>query len=101
MNVVFADAGYFIASLDDRDPLHGRARDVAAGLGLLRIITTQMVVTEVLNYVSRGGEHLRSLAVQMVRELEDNPTLKSSRRRTRNSGPPSSGTLLGVTRGGA
>ena len=76
MNVVFADAGYFIASLDDRDPLHGRARDVAAGLGLLRIITTQMVVTEVLNYVSRGGEHLRSLAVQMVRELEDNPDVE-------------------------
>ena len=76
MNVVFADAGYFIASLDDRDPLHGRAKDVAAGLGILRIMTTQMVVTEVLNYVSRGGEHLRSLAVQMVRELENNPDVE-------------------------
>ena len=35
-----------------------------------------MVVTEVLNYVSRGGEYLRSLAVQMVRELEDNPDVE-------------------------
>lgn len=76
MNVVFADAGYFIANLDDRDPLHRRARDVTAELGLLRIMTTQMVVTEVLNYVSRGGEHLRSLAVQMVRELEENPEVE-------------------------
>ena len=76
MNLVFADVGYFIANLDDRDPLHGRARDVTARLGLLRIMTTQMVVTEVLNYVSRGGEHLRSLAVQMVRELEDNPEVE-------------------------
>ena len=73
MTVIFADAGYFIANLDDRDPLHERAKEVAAGLGLFRITTSQMVVTEVLNYVSRGGEYLRSLAVQMVRELEDNP----------------------------
>ena len=76
MTVVFADAGYFIANLDDRDPLHERAKEVAAGLGLFRITTSQMVVTEVLNYVSRGGEYLRSLAVQMVRELEDNPDVE-------------------------
>ena len=35
MNVVFADAGYFIANLDNRDPLHERARTVAAGLGVV------------------------------------------------------------------
>ena len=76
MSAVFADAGYFIANLDDRDPLHGRARDVAAGLEPLRIVTTQMVITEVLNYESRGGEQLRSLAVQLVRELEADPNVE-------------------------
>ncbi len=76
MNVVFADAGYLIASLDSRDPLHELARQVAAGLGSFGIITTQMVVTEVLNYVSRGGEPLRRLSVQMVRELENNPNVE-------------------------
>ena len=43
MNVVFADAGYFIANLDNRDPLHERARTVAAGLGLFSTVTTQMI----------------------------------------------------------
>ena len=76
MNVVFADAGYLIAGLDGRDPLHERARQVAAGLGSFGIVTTQMVVTEVLNYVSRGGEPLRRLGVQMVRELENNPNIE-------------------------
>ncbi len=76
MTMVFADAGYFIANLDDRDPLHERASEVAAELGSFRITTSQMVVTEALNYVSRGGEHLRSLAVQMIRELEDNPDVE-------------------------
>ena len=76
MKVVLADAGYFIANLDDRDPLHERAKMVAAGLGLFRIVTTQMVITEVLNYVSRGGEYLRSLAAQMVQNLEDKPNVE-------------------------
>ena len=76
MNAVFADAGYFIANLDNRDPLHGRAKEVVARLGLLRIMTTQMVVAEVLNYVSRGGEHLRRLAVQTARSLESDPNVE-------------------------
>ena len=76
MRVVFADAGYFIANLDDRDPLHARAKIVAAGLGLFKIVTTQMVMTEVLNYVSRGGENLRGLAAQMVQNLEDNSNVE-------------------------
>ena len=76
MIVVFTDAGYLIANLDDRDPLHGRAQTAAAKLGLFRIVTTQMVITEVLNYVSRGGEYLRNLAVQLVQELEDNPDVE-------------------------
>ena len=76
MTVVFTDAGYLIANLDARDPLHERAQAAAAKLGLFRIVTTQMVITEVLNYVSRGGEYLRNLAVQMVRELEANPDVE-------------------------
>ena len=76
MTVVFTDAGYFIANLDDSDPLHERSQAAATKLGLSRIVTTQMVITEVLNYVSRGGAYLRNLAVQLVQELEDNPDVE-------------------------
>lgn len=76
MNAVFADAGYFIASLNNRDPLHERAKTVATDLGLFNTVTTQMVVAEVLNYVSRGGGHLRGLAVEMVRDLETRPDVE-------------------------
>ena len=76
MKVVFADAGYFIANLDVRDQMHERTKAVAAGLGPFMVVTTQMVMTEVLNYVSRGGESLRSLASQMVQNLEDSPIVE-------------------------
>ena len=76
MNAVFADAGYFIANLNDRDPLHERAKTVATDLGSFSTVTTQMVLAEVLNYVARGGDHLRSLAVAMVRDLDARPDVE-------------------------
>ena len=72
MTVVFGDSGYFIANLNDRDPLHERAAAVTEGLGSFRLVTTRMVLVEVLNYMAGGGEYLRRLAVAMVQGLEGN-----------------------------
>ena len=69
MPTVFADAGYFIASLDARDALHERAADATRSLTPLEIVTTQMVLVEFLNYYSDAAEHHRSLAAQMVTDL--------------------------------
>ena len=71
MTVVFGDSGYFIASLNDRDSLHERVAAVTKGLGSFRLVTTQMVLTEVLNFMSDRGEYLRKLAVDLVQGLEN------------------------------
>ena len=73
---LFADSGYWIALLHPRDQMHERAMSVAVGLGDVPIVTTQMALAEVLNHLSREGERLRHLAVQMVRGLEDNPNVE-------------------------
>ena len=55
MQSVFADAGYWIALLNPRDNLHAKAREVSISLGEFRIVTSEMVLTEVLNaFASRG-----------------------------------------------
>lgn len=41
-----------------------------ADLGVFNTVTTQMVMVEVLNYMSRGGVRLRSLAAHMIQELQ-------------------------------
>ena len=76
MRTVFADSGHWIALLHPRDQMHERAESVAAGLGPAAIVTTQMALTEALNHLSREGERLRRLAVQMVRGLEDRPDVE-------------------------
>ena len=76
MRTVFADSGHWIALLHPRDQLHERAKAVVADLESVAVVTTQMALAEALNHLSREGGQLRYLAVQMVREIEDNPDVE-------------------------
>ncbi len=76
MAVVFADAGYFIASLNEDDGLHARVEAITRRLAPLEIVTTQMVLVEVLNYYSDAGERFRTLAAQMILDLADNSNVE-------------------------
>jgi predicted nucleic acid-binding protein len=56
MRRVFADAGYWIALLNPKDGLHAKARQVSIALGQVRIVTSEMVLAEVLNAFASKGE---------------------------------------------
>ena len=76
MPTVFADAGYWIALVHTRDQMHERAKAIAGGLGSAAIITTHMVLVEMLNHLSGEGERFRNLAALMARELESRPEVE-------------------------
>ena len=76
MRTVFADSGHWIALLQPRDQMHDRAEAVIAGLDSVAIVTTQMALVEAFNHLSGQGEHLRRLAVQMARGLENDPNVE-------------------------
>ena len=73
MRVVFADASYCIAMLEPGDGLHEKAQRVTERLGLCRILTTDMVLVELLTFMSGKGEHNRKLATDTVRDLRVSP----------------------------
>ena len=75
MRLVFADSGYWIASINLGDELSERARLVAASLGSFRIITSEMVLIEVLNHFSAGGERSRKAAFDAVASFKANPEI--------------------------
>ena len=77
MDVVFADAGYWIAILDPSDELHQRARLVTGQLGSRRIVTSEMVLVEFLNAMSKLGEHVRRLAVGTVTGIQNDSTVET------------------------
>ena len=69
MREVFADAGYWIAVTYNDDELHPIARSVTNELGTCRIVTTEMVLVELLNYASRLGSHMRKLASDLAQNI--------------------------------
>jgi predicted nucleic acid-binding protein len=72
MRLAFADSGYWIALLNPQDGLHQKALQVSnEDLGR-SIVTTELVLVEVLNDLSGRSAHLRAGAVRLVEELEAN-----------------------------
>ena len=72
---VFADTAYWIAMSDNRDELHQRALLATTQVGSGRIITSELVLVEFLDGMSRRGTHNRQLAVATVRRLITDPNL--------------------------
>jgi predicted nucleic acid-binding protein len=70
MNAIFADTGYWIALFNPRDDLHAKALTVARITQGRLIVTSQLVLTEFLNYYASLGQSFRQQAVQVVRSLQ-------------------------------
>ena len=68
MPEVFADTGYWIALLNERDGLHIKARELSEVYSVATIVTTEMVLTEFLNHSSGGGRQRRHVAAKAVRD---------------------------------
>jgi predicted nucleic acid-binding protein len=73
MTRVFADAGYWIALLSPRDALHEKARQASASLGRTRIVTSEVVLAEVLNAFASKGDLLRMTACVLLDKIRSNP----------------------------
>ena len=75
MKNIFADADYWIALLNPRDQLHPKAKSLSPKLGGARIITSEMVLVEVLAGLASKGPALREAAVKLVDQLRNNANL--------------------------
>jgi len=70
MKNIFLDTSYFIAILDRKDKNHEFAKSVAKNLKPCVFITSQIVLTEFLNYFSGRGKILRDNAMQLIEDLK-------------------------------
>ena len=71
MRSVFVDTAYWIALLNPRDALHARVKSVSSTLGGVRLVTSEMVLTELLNDFASRGEDLRKAAATTVVRLRE------------------------------
>jgi len=76
MRTVFADTCYWIALLNPRDQTHDNAVSVSKDLGKARIITTDEVLTEFLNYFGTRGAFFRCAATRLVARMQSDPAIQ-------------------------
>ena len=65
-----------MALIHASDPLRERVEQVTNQLGDRSIVTSELVLVEVLNYFARHGELARSKAAQAVLQLLDDPDVE-------------------------
>jgi uncharacterized protein len=73
MRIVFADTGYWVALLNPHDNLHEKAIHLSKTIQPAHIVTTEMVLTEVLNDFSDRGDYYRKVAITLIRSLYKHP----------------------------
>lgn len=76
MRTLFADAAYFVATLNPQDDLHDHAVSIGRTLDDCLLVTTEMVLTEVLNFFAERGRALRQLAANLVGQLRHDPNTR-------------------------
>lgn len=73
---IFADTSFWVAILDDRDQWHRAAITASVSIECYKIITTESVLIEVLNYFSEFRASIKEYAADYVEEiLKDDETL--------------------------
>ncbi len=70
---VFADTGYWVALWNPRDALHRIATAISESLGESDVVTTQLVLVEVLDSMAGEPEFRRAFTAERVQELEAMP----------------------------
>jgi predicted nucleic acid-binding protein len=73
--VLFADTFYWVALLNPRDAFHAAVLSLSRTLAGARVVTTDEVFTEALNYWSGAGPYWRGLALAQVRDLRNDPAI--------------------------
>lgn len=86
MNVHFADASYWIALFNPRDRSHARALEISTARPQKKIVTSELVLTEFLDYFSEKGPLFREKVARTVTELRSDPNVIVERLNSRNFG---------------
>lgn len=76
MDKVFADAFYWIALANPADEWHDRVKQFDKDNPRVPLVTTEEVLTEVLNYYAEAGARRRKIVGRMCEQVLAHPNIK-------------------------
>ena len=69
MKRIFADTFYWTALLNPKDQWHSSAIEIQSKIATIRLVTTETVLIELLNFYSEYGSEMRQTVVDTVRDI--------------------------------
>jgi uncharacterized protein len=75
VRTIFVDTFYWIARINPRDQWHQKATELSSSLKNAHLITSEEVLTELLNYFSDYGPETRQAAALIVHRIMDDSNI--------------------------
>jgi predicted nucleic acid-binding protein len=72
---LFADTFYWVALLNPGDASHARVTAFGRGLGMARLLTTDEMLTELLDWFSQSGPYWRREATSLIHRFRSDPNV--------------------------
>lgn len=69
MQVLFADTCFLKALCHEKDSLHERAQSIYDNLDGTLLVTTDLVLVELLNFMAKYGPHARQFTLDFIERL--------------------------------
>jgi predicted nucleic acid-binding protein len=69
MKAVFADTGYWVAKINPLDQWHERAIETEYEIGIVRLVTSEQIIVEVLNYFSNFSAKTKKTALDVMQAV--------------------------------
>ena len=76
MEKIFADTFYWIALINPRDDWHQRVVALTEKLDRIQIVTTDEILTEILNFLSCYGRSTRYRSTQIIQKMIFDPNIQ-------------------------
>lgn len=76
MKLIFADTFYWLALVNPRDDWHQEAVIITSSLKNVKIVTTDEILAEVLNFLSTYGTQMRRRTVRLIKDIMANPNIQ-------------------------
>lgn len=76
MKLIFVDTLYWVALANSRDQWHERAIELQKTVSNCRLITTEAVLIEFLNYFSSFGSFMRQTVAGIAHDILDDPDIE-------------------------
>jgi predicted nucleic acid-binding protein len=76
MRKIFVDTSYWIAVLNPTDSLHDFANNLTLTLFPSKLVTSELILNELLNHYSGSGSRFREIAVNLILQIQEDENME-------------------------